>query len=265
MSAPWSKFRIATYNIHKCRGLDMKFVPQRIIGVLRELDADVMCLQEVVNIPEAPDREPWLSPQSSHPFDQAGEIARAFPAYNSAFGTTRPFRTGMYGNMTLTRLHLTAWRNYDVTRKGRERRGVLETELEAGNGVTLHAYNVHLGTGHMERRFQARRLVGGHILTHSELKGPRVIIGDFNEWNRGLATRMLRERFQTFRPRLEKGYPRTYPGVLPVLSLDHCYYEPPLRLEGTRLWRTRTALVASDHLPLVADFSIGDSGTSGGP
>lgn len=36
--------RIATYNIHKCRGIDMKFMPQRIISVLRELDADVVCL-----------------------------------------------------------------------------------------------------------------------------------------------------------------------------------------------------------------------------
>jgi endonuclease/exonuclease/phosphatase family metal-dependent hydrolase len=110
----------------------------------------------------------------------------------------------------------------------------------------------------MERRFQARKLVSGHILTHPDLKGPRLVIGDFNEWTRGLTTRLLRERFQTFRPRLEKGYPRTYPGVLPVLSLDHCYYESPLRLEETRLWRTRTALVASDHLPLIADFSVDD-------
>src|SRR5262252_7045358 len=139
MTAPWGKFRIATYNIHKCRGLDMKFVPQRIIGVLRELDADILCLQEVVNIPDRSDGEHWLFSQiSSNPFDQAGEIARAFPEYRSAFGTTRPFRNGMYGNMTLTRLRLAAWRNYDVTRRGRERRGVLETEVDAGNSTTLH-------------------------------------------------------------------------------------------------------------------------------
>jgi endonuclease/exonuclease/phosphatase family metal-dependent hydrolase len=262
MSTSSSRFRIATYNIHKCRGLDMKFSPQRIIGVLRELDADVLCLQEVVNIPGGSHNESGLSPQSlSNPFDQAGEIARAFREYNSAFGVTRPFRNGMYGNMTLTRLRLTAWRNYDVTRRGRERRGVLETEIDAGDGTVLHVYNVHLGTGHMERRFQARRLVHGHILTHPELKGPRVIIGDFNEWTRGLTTRLLRERFQTFRPRLGKRYPRTYPGVFPLLSLDHCYYEPPLRLESARLGRTRAALVASDHLPLIAEFSIDASGT----
>ena len=41
-----------------------------------------------------------------------------------------------------------------------------------------------------------------------------------------------------------------------MLSLDHCYFEPPLLLEETRLWRTRTALIASDHLPLIANFRV---------
>lgn len=260
MNPAQSVFRIATYNIHKCRGLDMKFSPQRIISVLRELDADIVCLQEVVNIADS-STVTWATEADTagNVFDQAGQIARAFPQYVSAFGENRPFRNGMYGNMTLTRLPLKRWKNFDVSRRGRERRGILETELEAGNGTTFHVFNVHLGTGHMERRYQGRLLVNGRILTNPEVKGPRLIIGDFNEWTRGLTTRLLRKSFQTFRPRHAGQFPRTYPGMLPLLSLDHCYYESPLRLEATRLWRTRTALVASDHLPLVADFSIDTS------
>src|SRR5437764_111397 len=116
-----STFRIATYSIHKCRGLDMKFVPQRIISVLRELDADIVCLQEVVNIADASGVTlPGPFETAERVFDQAGEIVRAFPGYASAFGENRPFRSGMYGNMTLTRLPLTRWTNFDVSRKGRE-------------------------------------------------------------------------------------------------------------------------------------------------
>jgi endonuclease/exonuclease/phosphatase family metal-dependent hydrolase len=235
----------------------MKFAPQRIIAVLQELDADIVCLQEVVNIADS-STVTWASEADSagNVFDQAGQIARAFPNYVSAFGENRPFRNGMYGNMTLTRLPLMRWKNFDVSRHGRERRGILETELEVGDATSLHVFNVHLGTGHMERRYQGRLLVNGRILTRPDVKGPRLIIGDFNEWTRGLTTRLLRKSFQTFRPLHAASFPRTYPGMLPLLSLDHCYYEPPLRLETTRLWRTRTALVASDHLPLVADFSI---------
>jgi endonuclease/exonuclease/phosphatase family metal-dependent hydrolase len=250
-------FRVATYNIHKCRGLDMKFAPERIITVLSELDPDVICLQEVVNIPDSA-TVTWATEAdvAGDVFDQAGQIARAFPGHAAAFGENRPFRNGMYGNMTLTRLPLRRSKNYDVSRLGRERRGILETELEGPGGTIIHIFNVHLGTGHMERRYQGRLLVHGRILTHPEVRGPRLIIGDFNEWTRGLTTRLLRSRFQTFRPRYAGRFTRTYPGILPLLSLDHCYYEPPLHLEATTLWRTRTALVASDHLPLVADFRL---------
>ena len=253
-------FRVATYNIHKCRGIDMQFAPQRIISVLRELDADVICLQEVVNIPDATG---MLLPSPFEPdidiFDQAGQIERAFPEYACAFGENRPFRSGMYGNMTLTRLPMRRWTNFDVSRRGRERRGILETEIEMADGQTVHVFNVHLGTGHMERRYQGRLLVHGRILTRPDVQGPRLVIGDFNEWTRGLTTRLLRNSFQTFRPRHVARFPRTYPGILPLLSLDHCFFEPPLSLEATTLWRTRTALVASDHLPLIADFRLDSS------
>jgi endonuclease/exonuclease/phosphatase family metal-dependent hydrolase len=52
--------------------------------------------------------------------------------------------------------------------------------------------------------------------------------------------------------------------MLPLLSLDHYYYEPPLELEQAQLWRSRKALIASDHLPLIADFRVNAvSGTDG--
>ena len=39
--------KVASYNIHKCRGLDGVTRPDRIIEVIRELGADVVALQEV--------------------------------------------------------------------------------------------------------------------------------------------------------------------------------------------------------------------------
>jgi endonuclease/exonuclease/phosphatase family metal-dependent hydrolase len=49
---------------------------------------------------------------------------------------------------------------------------------------------------------------------------------------------------------------KTFPGFLPVLHLDHIYFEDKLELKGLTVHRTRKALVASDHLPLVADFKL---------
>jgi len=49
---------------------------------------------------------------------------------------------------------------------------------------------------------------------------------------------------------------RTYPGVLPVLHLDHIYLAGGVEVRRVELPRNRLTLMASDHLPLVADVVI---------
>jgi endonuclease/exonuclease/phosphatase family metal-dependent hydrolase len=242
-----SRLRVVTYNIHKCRGLDRRISPARILSVLKELDADILCLQEVVNAP------------GTHLYDQAGEIERALPEYIHRFGANRPLRGGTYGNLTLSRLPIRSWHNHDLTSR-REERGVLQTDIELGTQL-LHVFNVHLGTGFNERRRQARILLGEKILANPQLTDPRLVVGDLNEWTRGLTTHLLRETFHTFSPRHTLRLPATFPGLLPLVTLDHCYYEAPLELIESHLVRTPTALVASDHLPLIADFHLQPSPT----
>ena len=41
---------------------------------------------------------------------------------------------------------------------------------------------------------------------------------------------------------------------VPLLHLDHVYFEKPLYIEKAELVRSRLARIASDHLPLVAKF-----------
>jgi endonuclease/exonuclease/phosphatase family metal-dependent hydrolase len=50
---------------------------------------------------------------------------------------------------------------------------------------------------------------------------------------------------------------RTYPGFFPILHLDHIYYEGNVQVMRVELPRTRRSLIASDHLPLVAELRIG--------
>jgi endonuclease/exonuclease/phosphatase family metal-dependent hydrolase len=238
------RLRLATYNIHKCQGFDRKVLPERIIGVIREIKADVICLQEVVN----------ASGGIPH-WDQANQISRSFPGYCCRFGANRPLYGGTYGNMTLTRLPSEPGQNHDITHPGHEQRGVLETELTLNRNHKIRIFNVHLGTGFRERRHQGHRLLSEVLATGHETT-PRIVIGDFNEWTRGLTTRLLADSFLTAKAPHALGYGRTFPGMLPLLTLDHCYYEPPLQLEHTELWRSRAALVASDHLPLIATFRV---------
>jgi endonuclease/exonuclease/phosphatase family metal-dependent hydrolase len=226
--------RIATYNVHKCRGLDGRVNVARIGGVLGELEADVIALQEVL----------------AH---QAEEISNDI-GMPYALGENRKHRGYAYGNVVLSRLPIASIRNYDLSVRGREERGCLRADLLVSNNDLLHVFNVHLGTALIERRHQGRMLIAPELLNDASLESPRIVLGDFNEWTHGLATRLLRSHLLSADIRIHLQRSRTYPGLLPFLHLDHIYYDPALRLERLSLHRTRKALVASDHLPLIADF-----------
>jgi endonuclease/exonuclease/phosphatase family metal-dependent hydrolase len=170
-------------------------------------------------------------------------------------GENRRLHGGAYGNLLLSRFPLRAIHNHDITVSRRERRGCLRADIDF-EGKTLRLFNVHLGTSFLERRQQIRNLIGAGILHSSELEGVRIVLGDFNEWTRGLASRLLSAHFQSVDIRTHLGCSRTYPGLFPFLHLDHIYFDAGLKLERLMLHRSRTALIASDHLPLVADFHL---------
>ncbi len=237
-------FRIVTYNVHKCRGLDRRVRPERIVKVLSETNADIIALQEVLSIEG-----------SSRERDQARFLAEEL-GMNSRFGENRRLSGGAYGNVVLSRLPLLGVYNYDLTWRGRERRGCLRVDVLIENRFPLHVFNAHLGTAFIERRHQGRKLVGPQMINSAELVGARVVLGDFNEWTRGLASRLLASHLVSANIMHHMRRAKTYPGVLPFLHLDHIYYDPQLELKNLTLHRSRTAIIASDHLPLIADFQL---------
>jgi endonuclease/exonuclease/phosphatase family metal-dependent hydrolase len=235
--------RVVTYNVHRCKGLDGRVRPDRVAKVLKEIDADIVALQEVVCIPGG-------EPEG----DQAHYIARELGA-DFLFGENRKLWGGAYGNVVLSKLPMSTVKNHDLSVRGRERRGCLHIDVELA-GRILHVFNVHLGTAFLERRKQGRLLTGLDILLNNELQGSRLLLGDFNEWAPGLTTKLLRAHMQSVDIKKHLRSRRTYPGVLPMFHLDHIYHDESMEVVGLTLHRTRTALVASDHLPLIAEFKV---------
>ena len=240
--------RIATYNIHKCRGLDRRVRPDRIAEVLKDLNADIIGLQEVISRDGGEPEE-----------NQARYLAEEL-GYHCAFGENRRHGGGRYGNVVLSRFPIVLNKNYNITSGAREARGCLRTDIQVDDKTALHVFNVHFGTAFSEHREQARMLFENGILTHDTLQGPRIVMGDFNEWLRGAVSRTLTNHLVAADIRTHLNKSRTYPGVLPMFCLDHIYFDRHLSLESMRLFRTRTALVASDHLPLVADLRFPPNG-----
>ncbi len=237
-------FRIATYNTHKCRGMDGRIRPHRVGQVLQELDADVIALQEIMSLAGGRREQ-----------NQAQFLADSV-GLDYRMGETRQYRGAAYGNVILTRFPIRDVEAYDLTASRREARGCLRCDLEVAPGKIIHVFNIHLGTGYLERRKQAKLLVSRQVLLSPKLKHPRLILGDFNEWTRGLVSRMLAQRFESVDIQLHLNRRKTYPGVLPIMHLDHMYFDRHLALEEFLLHRSRMALMASDHLPLVAHFRL---------
>jgi endonuclease/exonuclease/phosphatase family metal-dependent hydrolase len=239
--------RVATYNIHRCQGLDGRVKPGRILEVLSEIEADVVALQEVVSIDNG-------SPEAEQARFFAEELGLHY-----CLGPTRPHKGGLYGNVILSRFPLGGAANYSLSVRRREPRGCLRADVSLNGSGVLHVFNVHLGTAFLERRHQARKLLTPSILANEGLVGSRIVLGDFNEWTRGLTTRLLSGHLRSADIRNHLRRSRTYPGVLPLMHLDHIYFDHSLEMVSLKLHRSRKALVASDHLPLYGDFRLAGS------
>ena len=236
--------RIATYNIHKCVGIDRRYSPERIAEVLREIDADVVAMQEVLCHSKSQERD-----------HQAGYIAAELNM-DYRFGENRKIKGGDYGNVILSRLPIESAENYDISIHKYEPRGCLRAEISVNGGQPLHFVNIHMGTSYFERRKQVHKLLAGHVLDDPNLVGRRIVAGDFNEWTSGLTTRLFKENFRSVDPKLDLGSSRSFPGILPILHLDHVYFDKDFRLVKAYLHKTRASLIASDHLPVVAEFEV---------
>ncbi len=234
------RLRVVTYNIHRCCGLDRRVRPSRIVKILKEIKPDVVGLQEVV-------MHSGRGPEGDQARYIAGELG-----FEYAVGPTRIYRGADYGNVVLSRYPIRHVRNYDLSVGGNEPRGCLRVDVTTEAMPLVHVFNVHLGTAYIERRHQARKLTAGEVLNGDG--GPRIVLGDFNEWIRGLTTRLLAYELESADIRVLMRRRKTYPGIFPFLHLDHIYYERSLRMEHLTLHKSLTALLASDHLPLVGDL-----------
>ena len=232
--------KIVTYNVHKCRGMDGRIRVRRVAHVLKEIDADIVALQEVF--------------ASEHGRQSQVEVIAAELGFDVAFGRTRHLKGRPYGNAILSRWPILSSSHLQLPWTRREQRGCLRADIETPLGV-IHTFNIHMGTSYFERRRQICSFVKQESV-HSKLFGPRVLMGDFNEWVSGLTTRVLQEQFESLNMILHIRRKRSYPGILPFLHLDHMYFEWPLHVETAELIRNRRTLLASDHLPLVAQFGL---------
>jgi endonuclease/exonuclease/phosphatase family metal-dependent hydrolase len=228
--------RIASYNIRKSIGRDRRRKPERILGVLEELAADVVVLQEA-------DRRFGRRRASSLP-PSAIEADTDYQVIDLAI---RPDSLGWHGNAVLVRRGVAIIEAHRLELPALEPRGAVIVELE-DRGLRFRVVGAHLSLLRRWRRLQAAAI----LKRLDELEGhlPTVIIGDFNDWSHDAPSlEAISKRYSGHAPG------KSYPAYRPVAPLDRLFHDDGIEVLAAGVHHSPLAGIASDHLPIWAEVA----------
>ncbi|GAB4453050.1 MAG: hypothetical protein OHK0029_05080 [Armatimonadaceae bacterium] len=231
------KLRVLTFNI--LHGVDG--VPE-IVEVLKDADADIICLQEAKILPKrANDPLPELKEAlPEYEFVRAGDVAiasrlpvletREFPMPYSA-------RKGLVMDVY--------WKGSTVTVTG--------VHFSSAAGISSLWKSRRRLPAYMDNAARMRRHHAGALLRETrEIKTPLIVLGDFNTPPRGKIYDSLTERWQDAFAATGNGFGWTFPAVFPVLRIDHVFTG-----NGARAVRAEQIEVnCSDHDAMLAEVVI---------
>jgi len=225
--------RAVSYNIHSCVGSDRRPSAERILHVLREIEADVVALQEVGGDAPTEGMEQFMF------FEK--HLAMA-----GVHGVNLRRGRHAFGNALFVRGEIRDFHLEDLSVTFFEPRGAIDCLVQFGNRA-VRVIATHLGLYPYERRDQVNRLAA--LLARPE-PPLTIMLGDFNVF--GLERRILRRAgAPRHLPKL-----RTFPARRPLMSLDRIWTVPNRNVVQMHVHRTPLARAASDHLPIVADIAI---------
>ncbi|WP_372573149.1 endonuclease/exonuclease/phosphatase family protein [Ruegeria jejuensis] len=226
-----STLRLASYNIQKCVGLDLRRQPRRILQVLDRLGAQIVVLQEAdKRLPPRPAALPHFV------LDEAGWQVADLGGAGSL---------GWHGNAVIWKgagITVDTLAHHDLP--GFEPRGAVRVELATPIGP-LRVVGLHLGLLAQSRRHQVTHLAQDIAALPAM---PTVWAGDFNDWSRQPILDRLAPGMRFLRPL------PSFPALRPLGPLDRIALGPELEAVRHEVYADRPAHIASDHLPVWADL-----------
>lgn len=239
------RLRVVSYNIHKCiGGLDRRYDPERVIEVIRKLDADVVMLQEV----DAGVTRSRGDRQVELLGEELGLPHRTwYPNVDVRGG-------GHYGNAILSRYPLIESTNIDLSIRFKKKRSVLHGVLRVRHDDvdrTVHVYNMHLGLARYERVRQLATFLESQPFSHLHHDTPVVVGGDLNDVYGGLDSLLAPAGFRGSERR-----PLTFPAWGPMRALDGIFVRGTMDFLKLSRCDSDLARRASDHRPILAEVRL---------
>ena len=231
--------KIGSYNIQKSIGVDARRRPERTLQVIREMDCDILALQEA-------DRR--FGPRQSTLCPEEIEEQTDFQIVPLA---VRSKSLGWHGNALLVRksARILSCSRLDLPQL--EPRGAVTAEVEV-KGIRIRIASMHLS---LVGTFRKRQILSIMDQIHSSAHDiPTVLVGDLNEWrDRASSLKLFSPHFEVTTPG------RSFPSPMPVASLDRIITSHSVRVMTSGVHTSSTARIASDHLPVWAELAIDQS------
>lgn len=229
-----------TYNIHVGVGMDKKLDLQRIANVINRERPDLVGLQEV-------DR----GVKRTEGKDEIADLAR-MTGMNYAFAHNLDYQGGQYGVAILSRFPIRTidHRKYE-NRLEAERRGMIRVEVDIG-GKIINFVTTHLDYQHDDGRlFEAEQM----LKFLQDVKGPLIIVGDFNDEPSGSAFKLMHTTFDdAWLDSRAKEPGLSYPADKPAKRIDYIFTRRTDRVRAKKVWVVNT--LASDHIPVMAELEV---------
>ena len=260
--APIDTLTVASLNLH--HGFDSNGTPFGVTAAVCELDAAIICVQEVwqpfaagsASEPEVPDQLADAAGKLGMSLHRAVMCVR--PGFASQDDTARDRLSqddtgqddtgGNSGELSVAVLTTLPVTNYRVIELGTARGDIIPrlaqvVFLELPRGGMLRLVNTHLThrfTSPLQLQQLQRQLQPGP---------PTIIVGDLN------MPRIIAASWPGYAD-MVRG--RTYPAGRPLIQLDHMLASRGIERVSGRVLRP----AGSDHLPIRAEFRVPGAGRS---
>lgn len=248
---PRFSLNVLTINTHKgFNAFNRRFILPELREAVRSVNADIVCLQEVMGAHEIHSMNIKNWPETPHYEFLADTIWNDF-----AYGRNAVYPQGHHGNAVLSRFPIAHYQNLDVSVGDSEKRGLLYCRIVPPESeITLHLICVHLGLRANQRHAQMTMLADW--VNSLPAGDPVVVAGDFNDW-RQQANRQLKAQagLEEIFTRARGRPARTFPANFPLLRLDRIYVKNAHASQPKTLalkqWRH-----LSDHAPLSVEIHL---------
>lgn len=258
--------RVCTFNVHFWSDVDEQFNFDRILSVIKNTQADVVCLQEAVlpttmdaNIPTRSDSGGWMIQNIIGQFEKAGYM------YNTSCATDhtgRSSRGSFFGNVIFSKFPIES-----------AKAGILDSDEQNRCFVSVTISNVTIACVHLDvfddsGKTRVRQIKG--MLSKLEGVDNLIVCGDFNalyssdytseeqEWlernNQGNSV-----VYDECNLMAESGFVDAFAGQEMKYSVWSARRVDYQWIRGSHLNPVSSHVyytTASDHLPLVVDYRV---------